>query len=270
MQLIQMSNLIKGALCSASVILAFSVGSRSYAGTFIVSGDANIVNPLVGSSNQPVNPGNVQFFANILEGGTNVVVQNTNSGNDTALEGIESEINSFYNNLTGVTSTIVNGLITPTVLSSADLFISPLPDHSFSNAEIASLGYFLKNNGSIFFMGDNSNFEQENARINTALTGLGSKISLIEDGDIFDSGFNAATGLRIVSNPLTAGVNTFSYAAASEVSGGTSLFLGLTKQTFLSVENTTQIPESSSIGGVLAVGSIGWLMKRKLNTSEKA
>ncbi|MEH2355800.1 PEP-CTERM sorting domain-containing protein [Nostoc sp.] len=269
MQLMHMYKLIKRALCSASVILTFSIGSRSYAGTFIVSGDANIVNPLVASSNQLINPGNVQFFTNILEGGTNVIVQSTSSGDDTAVEAIESEINSFYNSLTGVTSTIVNDLITPAVLSSADLFISSLPDDSFTDAEIASLGDFLENNGSIFFVGDNNNFQQENARINAALTSLGSSINIL-DTDIFDSGFNTATGSRIVSNPLTAGVNAFTYAGASEVVGGTSLFLGLTRQTFLSVENTTQVPEPSAIGGVLAIGSIGWLMKRKLKTSKKA
>lgn len=64
------------------------------------------------SSNQPINPGNVYFFTNILEGGTNVIVQSTSSGDNTAVEAIESEINLSYNNsLTGLVAIFSPGLL---------------------------------------------------------------------------------------------------------------------------------------------------------------
>ncbi|MBD2505397.1 P-loop NTPase family protein [Anabaena azotica] len=268
MQLIHLSNSIKGALCVASAMLALGVSVPSYAGTIFLSGDTNIVNPLVGSFDTPVDPGNVQFFTNILQNGTNVVVQSSNSGSS-SVANAEFEFNSFYNSLPGVTSTIVSDPITESVLSDADLFISFLPDESFTAAEIESLSDFLNNGGSIFFLGENSNFPDENARINTALEGLGSNLRIVND--LFDSGFNTATGSQIASNPFTVGVNTFTYAAPSEVStvsGGISLFFGTTGQTFLAVENTTPVSEPSNVGGtvILAVLS-GWLIKRQLKAS---
>ncbi|QSJ15552.1 PEP-CTERM sorting domain-containing protein [Nostoc sp. UHCC 0702] len=270
MQLIHLSNSIKGALCAASAMLALGVSVPAYAGTIFLSGDTNIVNPLVGSSGQPVDPGNVQFFTNILQNGTNVVVQ-SNDNSDPFVANAEFEFNSFYNSLAGVTSTIVSSPITESVLSDADLFISFMPDESFAAAEIESLSDFLNDGGTIFFLGENFGFVDENARINTALAGLGSNLRIIDDS--FDGGFNTATGSQIASNPFTVGVNTFTYAAPSEVStvsGGTSLFFGTTGQTFLAVENTTPVPEPSNVGSTVIVAGVGgWLIKRKLKASQK-
>jgi len=272
MQLIHLSNSIKGALCAASAMLALGISVPSYAGTIFLSGDTNIVNPLVGSSGEPIDLGNVQFFTNILQNGTNVVVQ-SNDNNDPLVINAEFEFNNFYNSLAGVTSTIVSSPITESVLSDADLFISFMPDESFTAAEIESLSDFLNNGGTSFFLGENSGFSDENARINTALAGLGSNLRIIDD--LFDSGFNTATGSQIASNPFTVGVNTFTYAAPSEVStvsGGTSLFFGTTGKTFLAVENITSVTpvtEPDAVVGTVVVGSIGWLIKRKLKAFER-
>lgn len=256
-----LSNSVRGALCAASAALAFGVGTPSYAGTVFLSGDTNVVNPLVGSFGVAVDPGNQQFFTNILQGGTNVVVQSSFDVGSVA--DAEFDFNSFYNSLSGVTSTIIDGSITPSVLSGADLLISFLPDDSFTAAEIGSLGDFLNNDGSIFFLGENGAFSQENARINEVLAELGSSLRITND--IFVSGFDTATGSQIASNPFTVGVSTFTYAAPSEVatvSGGTSLFFATTGQAFLAVE-TVPVPEPINVTGLLVLG-LGWLLKRQM------
>jgi hypothetical protein len=63
-------------------------------------------------------------------------------------------------------------------------------------------------------MGEHGTFRpNENNRISAAITALGGNISIINT--VVDGGFRDATVLngQILSNPLTAGVNTYNYAA---------------------------------------------------------
>ena len=69
-----MNRLMSGTLAVVALIL----GETQYAeaGTLIVSGDTNIVNALTGQyAPIPIDPGNQQFFNNVLSGGQEVVVQ---------------------------------------------------------------------------------------------------------------------------------------------------------------------------------------------------
>ena len=208
-----------------SLVVALGFGVNSAQALLIVSGDANITNPLNNSNGWgELDIGNQQFFSNILKGGTTVKVLNSNH---TSAAGFgDTDVNSYYNSLTGVTSTIVTGTVTGATLAGVDLFVAPLPDDAFTASEIADFGSFLSGGGSLFLLGENSAFSTNNAWINSVLTGLGSGLSII-DGS-FDPRpdltskqlFRTATDSQIASDPLTDGVSTFSYAAFSQVSGG--------------------------------------------------
>lgn len=236
------------------------------AGPIVVSGDTNIVNPLVGSFGQPVNPGNEQFFQNVLGGGSTVVVQGpTGGGSSTA--NAAGDVNSFYSGLGGVTSSIDGGAITAAELAGADLFVGILPD-AYSGAEITALSNFEAGGGTILLLGENNNFSAVNANINALLAGLGSGLLVVDD--IFDGGFNTATGGQIAAHPLTAGVASFVYAAPSRVTGGTTLFFGSGNQPFVAVEGSVNqpIPEPESIAVwsllLLAGMTVVYVRRRRL------
>lgn len=188
--------------------------------TLFVSGDSNIANPLTG--NFPLadeDAGNKQFFSNILQGGSSVaLLQNSATG---SAGYAVPDIDEYYQSI-GVSTSIISGNVTFADLSVVDLFFVVLPDNDLTPSEIVAMHAFLASGGDIFFLGENSNFPNENARINNALTGLGSSLSIVND--LFDSGFNHQA--QIASDPYTAGVSTFSYGAPSSISGGTTLFYG--------------------------------------------
>ena len=76
-----------------ALIAALAWAQASSAGTIFVSGDTNIVNPLVGSSGQPVDPGNVQFFKNVLgSGNTVLVLESTSVG---SVNNADGDLNDF-------------------------------------------------------------------------------------------------------------------------------------------------------------------------------
>jgi hypothetical protein len=213
--------------------------------TLFVSGDTNIGNPLTGSGIS-VDIGNQQFFTNILGTGTSVAILDHGLGGSVGT--VPSDINTHYNSLTGVSSSIFTGTVTGAQLSVVDLFVAVLPDDDFTAAEIGVMTSFLYSGGDIFFLGENNNFPTQNARINNALTGLGSSLQIVND--IFDSGYHIATGSQIATDAYTAGVSTFTYAAPSQVpvvTGGTTLFYGLNQQPFVTYE-VVPIPGAMLLG----------------------
>lgn len=241
-----MSRLTK--IC-ALVVLILTVGSAQADMTIFVSGDSNITNPLTGSFGQPIDTGNQQFFSNVLGTGTSVALLNNlatgSVGNSV------TDIDTYYNSLSGVSSSRFFGTVTSAQLSGVDLFVVVLPDGTFTAAEVAVMTSFLYGGGDIFFLGENSNFPGQNARINSALTGLGSSLGIVND--MFDSGFHVATGSQIASDPYTTGVSTFTYAAPSQVplvAGGTTLFYGTGGQAFVAYE-VVPVP------GALLLGMLG-------------
>jgi len=205
-----------------------------------LSGDTNITNPLTGSSGVAIDTGNQKFFTNILQGGQNVAVLQSTWGG--SVGSAYTDVNTFYNSLPGVTSTVISGTINS--LAGYDLLVAPLPDHAFVASEITVFNNFIAQGGSIFFTGENSDisFAMSNSAINAALVALGSSMSIYST--IFDTGFRTATGAQIAADLFTAGVSTFTYAAPSEVlfGSGTPLFFGTGGQAFLSYEQTSKVP----------------------------
>jgi hypothetical protein len=124
-----MLNGIGNRAAAAALVGLFTLGGgQARAGLIVVSGDENITDALVGNGTA-VNPGNQRFFTNVLGGGTRVDVQGTDSiGVDTPL----ANINSFYNTIGGVVSTIQSSPVTGSSLSGINLFISAIPASPFS------------------------------------------------------------------------------------------------------------------------------------------
>jgi PEP-CTERM motif len=229
--------------------LLFAVTLNANAGTIFLSGDVNIVTAVDGSFGALVNPGNQLFFQNILGSGTRVVIHDRS-----VFPGVSGElintINTYYNGLSGVSSSAVSGSITGDALSGANLFISLLPATDFSPEELTVLSSF---GGDILFLGDgslspddSSDYTEITARINAALSGLGSSMSLL--GTTFGRGGAVARGSQIAEDPYTLGITSFSFAMPSEISAGRgkALFFGRGGQPFVGYE-VVGVPEPASL-----------------------
>ncbi len=167
-------------------------------------------------------------------------------------------VNSFYNSLSGVSSTVIVGAVTETKLAGAKLFISAVPDDPFTPSEIGALENLLAGGGSVFFLGESAvgGWPSRNGYINDALFALGSEMSILPNSTIAVS--ETATGSQIATNPLTAGVSTFTYVVPSAVDGGTTLFFGPQMQPFVAYEGTViPIPPTIWLFGSSVLGLIG-------------
>lgn len=146
----------------------------------------------------------------------------------------QSTINNFYNGLTGHSSTIQGGTLDNVNLTSTDLLWATQPADAYTPAELSAMSTFLLGGGRIAFMGEHGTFSpNQNIRINTALSFLGSTISI--NNVILDSGFRSASVVdgQILAHPLTAGVDTYQYAAFAPLTiSGTAQALMLGEQNF--------------------------------------
>ncbi len=236
---------MKRFLWIIGTLIVLTITPDTFGGSIFLSGDGNIAELLVGDSSTPGDSGNQQFFINILQGGSRVaVLKSTPIPGGSALL-FASDINTFYGSFSGVTSNLISGTVNAGQLLGVGLFVAPIPDDAFSAAEISALGNLLFGGGSIFFLGENQSFSGQNSHVNEALSALGSGMSISPDS-LFDPDYNIASGFRIVPDPYTADVATFTYAAASQVSGGKSLFYGTEGQPFVAYESAP-VPEPASL-----------------------
>lgn len=241
-------------------VLATAFSSVPAWAAIYLSGDGNLLDALTGIPNSVnVDPGNQQFFRNVLGGGTRVaVLQNTYPG---CCESFDEQISQFYNGEPGVTAATIVGTVDAASLNGVDLFLSAVPDDAFTASEFNAMQGLLNSGGSIFFLGENSLFGPYNDRINDAMIALGSPLRIVGDG--IDPGYHTVGSNRIAADPTTVGVNTFTYAFTSQVpavAGGKTLFSTLAGQPFLAV---SRIPEPGT--GILAAVTLlcGMLVGRQ-------
>jgi hypothetical protein len=251
--MVKKSKLLRGAIVYAAVFFFFTNSTNVSAGLIIASGDAT---PAFYASDA----GNDLFFKEIFGGGDNVVIDDPDN------IWIGGNLNTYYNSLPGVTSTMYNNeLVTDGLLSGVDLFVTSLVTDGLNSGELAALNTYISNGGSVMFMGD---YTQTPDAINNALTGIGSNMRLY--APINDIGTQYATGSQIDATPLTVGITTFAYGATYGVSGGQSLFRDLSDRTFMAYEGSIQhnVPEPSStmllsVVGIFALVFCSCLVKTK-------
>lgn len=220
-----------------------------------MSGDSSIATYLTGDSTTipptPIDPGNQQFFRNILGTGTHVLVES-----DYDLRPANS-IDTYYNSLAGVHSSTV---LSPTTvsLSGIDVYICILPPLAYSATDAAALRAFVDNGGTAVFLGDNAFFGGYNSAINQDAAAIGTNLRIVNAS--LDPGTHTASGAQIGANPLTNGVDTFSYAYTSTVStsaGGVPLFFASGGQTFVAAEQISAAPEPASLAMWACSGLVG-------------
>lgn len=143
---------------------------------------------------------------------------------------IETSVNTFYNSLPGVTSSLL-GSLTAASLTNIDLLWAIQPSNSYTAGEISAMTGHLAGGGRIAFMGEHGSIALAiNNRINDALIDLGATMSIIP-GVIVDSGFRTASvgDGQILAHALTVGVNAYQYAAFNPLAlgaNGVALMLG--------------------------------------------
>ncbi len=206
------------------ILLVFLISvasvSDSFAGTIVLSGDANIGNPIDGSTTSYVDPNNALFFRNILGTGTRVRIHSESS--DPSIVTSTSAMNNFYNSLSGVMSTLdlSGSAITNSLLAGVDLFIIH-PSDPFNPSEVAAFSTFLTGPGTLFFLAENQwDFFDANDAINSVLTSLGSSLRVANN--TMGYGFNTSVNLNNV-DPLISGLSQFTYGTHNSLTGGIQL-----------------------------------------------
>lgn len=137
-------------------------------------------------------------------------------------------INDIYNtNTTPNTHTSsLLGSLNGTSVAGIDLLWLLQPETPYSAGELATLNGYIDDGGRIAFLGEHGNIAPtQNNNINTALSALGSTMSI--NNLILDGGFQDATRLdgQIQNDPLTDGVDTYNYAAYAPINVGSGVNL---------------------------------------------
>ncbi len=247
------------------VAVAFAVaGGRAEAGFVIASGDSNITSALTAGNGPPVDPGNQRFFRNVLGSGTRVLIAANSIGFAT------TPANNFYNSLSGVTSSIDTNLVTAADLVGVNVFLSIARSNAYSNAEIAALSAFSAAGGTILVTAEFGAFTTEIVVANGLLAGLGTG-QVIVPGQFGTGSFETASGSQIAANPLNTGVTSFTFAATSQVTGGTTLFTtqGPNGVAFVTVANlgpaavATPAPASLAVLGLALPAMLAAFRRRR-------
>lgn len=242
------------------VAIAAAVGlqaaASAQAGTVVLSGDMTPVFSLTNTSPNDAVAGNGSFFANVLGAGDGVAIVAA-SRSDLAV----GELQEFYASRPGVSASLIETEITASALSGKDLLVAAAPGFAFTTGETDAIRGFLQGGGTLLLLGEARGISfgpATNGIINTLLSNLESPLRL-RNADL-DFGPQLATGTQIESDPLTAGVTSFAYGAASQVTGGSVLFRSGGGTPFVAYVSTP-VPEPGA-AALLALG-LGVLAMRR-------
>lgn len=132
-----------------------------------------------------------------------------------------SAISTFYDALPDTDANII-GSLNSANLTGVQLLWAVQPASAYSSTDLTVMKDFMNGGGRIAFMGEHGGYApNEDVRIASAVSALGGSIGINVDSPDADY-HNATVGNgQILSNPLTAGVNTYNYGCfASLVLGG--------------------------------------------------
>ncbi len=135
-------------------------------------------------------------------------------GEQVVVGNLINDISSFYDGLSGHSSSVITGQLDTNDLSGTDLLWAVQPSDSYTVAELSTMSDFLVGGGRIAFMGEHGAVSpNQNNRISAAISSLGAGMTI--QNTVEDSGFHDATRAngQILDHDLTAGVNTYNYAA---------------------------------------------------------
>ena len=133
----------------------------------------------------------------------------------------KTSVVDFYDGLAGHDAQAAVGQLDTVDLSSTDLLWATLPSDSYTALELSAMADYLATGGRIAFMGEHGSWgPNQNNRINAALLALGSSISI--NNATLDGGFRSAgvNDGQILNHSLTAGVDTYEYAAFAPLTIG--------------------------------------------------
>jgi hypothetical protein len=164
-------------------------------------------------------------------------------------------INNFYDGLADHSSSLATGTLDTVNLSGVNLLWATQPADAYTTAELNTMSSFLSGGGRIAFMGEHGLFSpDENTRINSALSFLGSTITI--NNTVLDGGFRTASvgNGQILSHPLTNGVNTYEYAAFAPLTiSGTADALMLGQEQFMSSPSIMMAYQNIGPGSVFLI-----------------
>lgn len=133
----------------------------------------------------------------------------------------KTDIVGFYDGLAGHSAQGAFGQLDTIDLTGTDLLWATQPGDNYTALELAAMENYLAMGGRIAFLGEHGTFAPEqNNRINAALSALGSSIFI--NNTILDSQFRSASVAdgQILNHSLTAGVDTYEYAAFAPLTVG--------------------------------------------------
>jgi hypothetical protein len=240
-----------GALFLVAAALILGPVDRAQAGVILLSGDSNTTDTLNAVGNEQT------FFSNVLGGGNTVAVLDFIANVYGSASNTDTEVDTFFDSLAGVTSTLISGAVTDALLAGVDLFVVPLPDDNFAAAEVAAIADFLSGGGTLFLLGENNNvvFDIPNGAINQLLAALGSGMSL-SDAALSGPGVLAV-------DPYTAGLNDLRFVAGSQVVGGTAIYSTQAGAGLIAREGrVTQVPEPATLLLFGAAAGVAGLRRR--------
>lgn len=133
------------------------------------------------------------------------------------------QLNSFYNGLAGVTSSLLGSSspLTSSLFSGIDLFVAAPPENAYSATELSEIGNFINGGGTAFLMGENNFFTTSNNAVNSLASSIGSTLSISPASlsPAAGCGIDTSTGATLVG-PTMAGVSAFTWGCGSVVNGG--------------------------------------------------